>query len=203
MNRTSGCLILRLPNTTFRLRACSTSWLNSSHANWFGKCILTTWRSFGIRGHSKNFVPSFPSRSRKKTRDEMRLNQSMKKRSHDAPLGEEGRSFSEKRVPPERSGCKRRVRRPRKAAKAAGTPNSEIVTWLVVGTEALRANRSSHARREWARCARERMTSGPCGSGGRACGSVTSTRWSRSKRIQARRCCLRLQSCHRRGADPI
>jgi hypothetical protein len=34
-----------------------------------------------------------------------------------------------------------------------------MVTWLAVGSRALRTNRSAHERREWARCERERITS--------------------------------------------
>jgi hypothetical protein len=94
------------------------------------------------------------------------------------------------------------VSRPRKIAKGSGTPKSLMASWSVGGTRALRASRSSHERREWARCARERMTSGPCGSAGRACGCVTSTRWWRSSCMHTRRWCRRLQSCQSRGAEP-
>lgn len=48
------------------------------------------------------------------------------------------------------------VIRPSAVAKPAGTPNNLIVTSPVVGSRALRANRSVHERRYCARCAREK-----------------------------------------------
>src|SRR5437870_5050872 len=44
-------------------------------------------------------------------------------------------------------------------AKPNVPPNSLIITWPAVGTRALRASRSAHERRAWARCGRERITS--------------------------------------------
>src|SRR6266699_1823360 len=79
-------------------------------------------------------------------------------------------------------------------AKPSGTPNSLIVTWLAVGARALRASRSAHERREWARCARERITSALRGEAAARGGMLTSIRWCRTSCIQARRCALRLQS---------
>ena len=79
---------------------------------------------------------------------------------------------------------------PSEAAKAAGTPNSLIVTCCSDGeTRALRASRFCHERRVCARCARER-------GGGETTGVAqtdpadsmcTSTRWWRSRWMQARR----------------
>src|SRR6266480_1707369 len=79
-------------------------------------------------------------------------------------------------------------------AKPSGTPNNLIVTWLAVGTRALRANRSAHERRAWARCARERIISVLRDEVVAGDGRLTSMRWCRTSCIQARRCSLRLQS---------
>src|SRR6266576_472351 len=79
-------------------------------------------------------------------------------------------------------------------AKPSGTPNNLIVTWLAVGTRALRANRSAHERRAWARCARERIISVWRDEVVAGDGRLTSMRWCRTSCIQARRCSLRLQS---------
>src|SRR5260221_6663003 len=79
-------------------------------------------------------------------------------------------------------------------AKPSGTPNSLIVTGLAVGTRALRASRSAHERREWARCARERITSARPREAVVGGGMLTSIRWCRTSCIQARRCSLLLQS---------
>jgi hypothetical protein len=77
-----------------------------------------------------------------------------------------------------------------------------MLIWLAVGTRALRASRSAHERREWARCARERITSALRGEAEAGGGLLTSMRWCRTSCIQARRCSLRLQSRQRSGADP-
>ena len=68
-----------------------------------------------------------------------------------------------------------------------------IVTRPVVGGHALRASRSSHERRECARCARDssRPAVAGCAAGG---DRLTSMRWCRTSCLQARRCSLRLQS---------
>src|SRR6266566_377426 len=87
-------------------------------------------------------------------------------------------------------------------AKPSGTPKSLIVTWLAVGTRTLRASRSAHERREWARCARERITSALGGEAAAGGGMLTSIRWCRTSCIQARRCSLRLQSRQSSGAGP-
>src|SRR5436305_13093804 len=79
-------------------------------------------------------------------------------------------------------------------AKPSGTPKSLIVTWLAVGTRALRASRSAHERREWARCARERITSVLRGAAAAGGDRLTSMRWCRTSCSQARRCSLRLLS---------
>src|SRR5437660_4252575 len=79
-------------------------------------------------------------------------------------------------------------------AKLSGTPNRLIITWPAVGTRALRASRSAHERREWARCARERITSVLRGAAAAGGGRLTSMRWCRTSCRQARRCSLRLQS---------
>ncbi len=74
------------------------------------------------------------------------------------------------------------VAKPSKRAKLSGTPNSLIVTWPAVGRRALPASRSAHERREWVRCARDRITSALRGepAGG---GVLTSMRWCRTSRI--------------------
>src|SRR5438067_6983337 len=83
-------------------------------------------------------------------------------------------------------------------------PNSFIVTWPAVEGRALRANRSAHERRAWARCARDRITSALGGEAAAGGGRLTSMRWCRRSCIQARRCSLRLQSrkTQRRGTNP-
>jgi hypothetical protein len=74
-----------------------------------------------------------------------------------------------------------------------------ILTRLSVGARALRANRSAHESREWARCARERIGGAETCWGWWACGRITSTRWWRTSCMQARRCALRLQSRKTQG----
>jgi len=71
---------------------------------------------------------------------------------------------------------------PRKVAKISGTPKSLMAGRSVVGARALRASRSSHERRSWARCARDRIPTELCGSAGVVGGRVTSTRWWREPR---------------------
>ena len=94
------------------------------------------------------------------------------------------------------------VAKPSEAAKRSGMPNSFIVTWPAVEGRALRANRSAHERRAWARWARERITSAVRGEAAAAGGRLTSMRWCRTSCIQARRCSLRLQSRQSSGAGP-
>ena len=94
------------------------------------------------------------------------------------------------------------VTKPSEMAKASGTPNNLIVTWLAVGTRTFRARRSAHERRAWARCARERITSALPGEAAAGGGGLTSMCWCRTSRMQARRCSLRLQSRQSSGADP-
>ena len=88
------------------------------------------------------------------------------------------------------------------SANASGTPNRRTEREEEPNGARLRANRSSHERRVWARWARERM--GYCSGveGGRTGGQVMSTRWCRSRCIQARRCSLRLQSRQNSGSLP-
>jgi hypothetical protein len=73
-------------------------------------------------------------------------------------------------------------------------PKSLIVTCPAVGGHALRASRSSHERRECARCARDRITSAVAGCAAAGGDRLTSMRWCRTSCRQARRCSLRLQS---------
>ena len=75
-----------------------------------------------------------------------------------------------------------------------------IVTCPAVGGHALRASRSSHERRECARCARDRITSAVPGEAAAGGDRPTSMRWCRTSCRQARRCSLRLQS---REAAPV
>lgn len=91
--------------------------------------------------------------------------------------------------------------KPSEVAKPVGMPNNVITTCPAVSVRALRASRSAHERRECARCARERIASV---MGGEAEGGSrrTSRRWCRTSWMQARRCSLRLQSCHKSGAPP-
>ena len=92
-------------------------------------------------------------------------------------------------------------------AKPSGMPNSLIVTRPALSGRALRASRSSHERRECARCARDRITSAVRGCAAAGGDRFTSMRWCRTSCIQARRCALRLQSReaamvpHPAGAD--
>ncbi len=81
-------------------------------------------------------------------------------------------------------------------------PKSLIVTWPAVGARALRASRSAHERREWARCARERITSARQSEAAAGGGRLTSMRWCRTSCMQARRCALRLQSRQSSGVGP-
>src|SRR5207245_7146067 len=96
------------------------------------------------------------------------------------------------------SGPAQLVGRPRNVARASGTPKSLILTRLAVGARALRANRSAHESREWARCAGERLGGDETCWGWSACGRITSTRWWCTSCMQARRCALRLQSRQRK-----
>ena len=63
----------------------------------------------------------------------------------------------------------------------------------------MRASRSAHERRAWARCARERITSALRGEAAGGGGRLTSMRWCRTSCIQARRCSLRLPSRKTQG----
>ncbi len=66
----------------------------------------------------------------------------------------------------------------------------------------MRANRSAHERREWARCARDRITSAVRDEAATGGGRLTSMHWCRTSCVQARRCSLRLQSRQSSGAEP-
>ncbi len=98
------------------------------------------------------------------------------------------------------SGWSQAVAKPREAAKAAGTPNTRIVTGPAVEPRALRASRSCQQRRDRARCARDRITSAGGGEAAAGGDRLISRRWWRTSRMQARRCVLRLQSRQRSGA---
>ena len=93
------------------------------------------------------------------------------------------------------------VGKPRKVANAAGIPNTFRRTRLAPSARPLRARRSGKLRRHRAHCAREsRGGEGSLLTGG--AGSVWTSRcWLRTWR-HARRCCLRLQSHQRGGAEP-
>src|SRR5581483_3367115 len=67
--------------------------------------------------------------------------------------------------------------RPRRRAKARGTPNSLIVTWGASEAPPLRAKRSCQSRRYWARIVRERMSGDEVGGEVPEGSRWTSTRW--------------------------
>lgn len=110
-------------------------------------------------------------------------------------------SLSEKREPGSGKTRSYAVVKPREAATFAGMPNSLIATCPVVSGCVLRAGRLVQERRERARCARERIA---FAVGGEAAGGdkLTSRRWFRTSRMQARRYSLRLQSCQSSGEGP-
>ncbi len=81
-------------------------------------------------------------------------------------------------------------------------PKSLIVTGPVVGGRALRASRSCHESHKWARCARERITFAVQALAVTGGERLTSRRWCRTSRMQARRCSLRREECQSRGAEP-
>jgi hypothetical protein len=84
-----------------------------------------------------------------------------------------------------------------------GTPNRVRATAGAERPRALRASRSVHESREWARCVRDRGAGANVGLAERLCSTRTSTCWCRSSCMHTRRWYRRLQSCQSTGAEPI
>ena len=78
---------------------------------------------------------------------------------------------------------------------AEGTPNRVRATAGAERPRALRARRSVHESREWARCVRYRSAGANVGLAERLCSTRTFTCWCRSSCMHTRRWYRRLQSC--------